>query len=80
MSAGKGDARRAMLISAEEYAKNFVATFTPEICPACEGVGEWSEMQCNRLHRGASCPECVSVEVVCEECEGSGTIDEEGTP
>ena len=74
----KGDSRRAMLISAEEYARNFSRTFAPEICVECEGFGEWREMRCSRLHRGASCPECAEVEVVCEACGGSGTVDNGG--
>lgn len=64
-----------MLVSAEVYARNYAATFGREECTACEGRGTWSEMRCARLHRGASCPECVEVEAECEECEGTGFVE-----
>ena len=72
MSAGKGDARRPMLIDTETYARNFSRTFEPEVCQECEGRGIWVETHCARLHRGAACPDCAEVEVTCEECDGRG--------
>ena len=72
---GKGDARRAMLVSAEEYARNFARTFEREICLECDGLGTWLEMRCAKLHAGAACPECAEVEVACEECGGDGMVE-----
>ena len=72
---GKGDARRAMLVSAEEYARNYARTFERKECGACEGRGTWVEMRCARLHRTSWCPECVEEEVSCEECGGTGKIE-----
>ena len=72
---GKGDARRAMLISAEVYARNFARTFA-RTCDECDGRGAWYEIRCAKMHGGATCPECVGVDVRCAECAGTGTIED----
>ena len=69
--AGKGDARRAMLISAAEYAKNYAQTFDVP-CARCFGMGMIRVTVCG--HAGA-CP-CEGIERECPECDGTGIFDE----